>query len=157
MINIIHSIKSVYFIFMLVKYNKYAYKLGIYNGEDEIIKSIRNISAYDLNFNDYWDSKVQELYNLMGFTNKLPTHNEIRKIDILIQDKKRNNADIVEVLELKKEMDLKKCALGELENQFDDDMPIIFSEDIIDNYDNYIIENKRFNMVKSLRKENRDN
>ena len=103
-----------------------------------------------MNFNDYWDAQVQELYRLMGFDNELPKHNEIRKLDMMIQNKRRDNADIVEILELQKEMDLKKCALGELENQFDDDMPIIFSDDVIENYDNYILENKLVNKVREL-------
>ena len=118
--------------------------------DDEMIKKILDFSIFDLNFNDYWDAQVQELYRLMGFDNELPKHNEIRKLDVMIQNKRRDNADIVEILELQKEMDLKKCALGELENQFDDDMPIIFSDDVIENYDNYILENKLVNKVREL-------
>ena len=136
--------------------DKYAFKLGIFDFDDKIIKCILDTSIYDLNFYDYWDKKVQQLYELIGYKDILPNHSDIIKLETLIHNKKKENDNLVEILELQKKLDLKKCAIGELENQFDDDMPVIFSDDIIENYDNYIICEKRYNMVKSLRKENRD-
>ena len=151
------SILAVYYINKLLSIyhndkdilnNRYAAKLAIFDYDDIMLKTINTYSSFDLNFDDYWDEKVQELYNLMGYTDKLPTHSEIRKIDILIQNKKRNGDNLTEILELQKEMDLKKCKLGELDNQFDEDMPVIFSENVIDNYDIYIKDSK----IKSLKK-----
>lgn len=149
-VHYINNLLSIYHKGGDIVHNKYAAKLSIMDYDDEMIKKILDFSIFDLNFNDYWDAQVQELYRLMGFDNELPKHNEIRKLDMMIQNKRRDNADIVEILELQKEMDLKKCALGELENQFDDDMPIIFSDDVIENYDNYILENKLVNKVREL-------
>ena len=149
-VHYINNLLSIYHKGGDIVHNKYAAKLSIMDYDDEMIKKILDFSIFDLNFNDYWDAQVQELYRLMGFDNELPKHNEIRKLDVMIQNKRRDNADIVEILELQKEMDLKKCALGELENQFDDDMPIIFSDDVIENYDNYILENKLVNKVREL-------
>ncbi len=79
---------------------------------------------------DLWDENVQKIYEAMGCTTVLPRHSEINALEYEIEKLKATGADRNAIIDLEEQLNLKKCALGELTSQWSAGIPYRLSEDV---------------------------
>ena len=92
------------------------------NAPKEMLLSIKNT--------ELWDQTVQKIYNLLGYDNILPTHKEIKGVEQNLERLQTSGVDNNSIIQTIEQINLKKCALGELEYQFYGGIPIKISADV---------------------------
>lgn len=107
---------------------------GIEKGDqiDNLLHSINvpKVTLLGLRNSSLYDEYVQKLYETMGYTTILPTHNEIKDIELEIEKLRATGADDSAIIDLEEQLNLKKCALGELSSQWSCGIPIRLSDDV---------------------------
>lgn len=112
-----------------------AYKTGGIKEGDEIDTLLNNLnipksSLLKIKNTELWDECVQRLYETMGFEGKLPTHSEIKELEYQIEKLRLLGADENKIIDLEEQLNLKKCALGELTYQMQAEIPYHLSADV---------------------------
>lgn len=110
------------------------YGKGVIKGDkiDNILSSINTPKSTLLATRNtsFWDEYVQKIYEAIGYETLLPTHTEIKGLEYEIEKLRATGANENEIINLEEQLNLKKCALGELPHQWSGGIPTYLSDNV---------------------------